>query len=83
MIWLERIKSFLNTHEEWHTAVIGFCDGFFPFGAKYEPSSKAQSKDKKSLREAIESEYHYYVSARVVGFIVWVFFAYGIYRLVT
>ena len=73
-VWIERIKSFLNTHEEWHTAVIGFCDGFFPFKARYEPSKK--------IREDIESEIHYYVSARVVGFIAWVFFAYGIYRMV-
>jgi hypothetical protein len=82
MIWWECIKSFLSTHGEWHTAVIGFCDGFFPFKPRYEPSSKP-SKDEKSLKETIESEYHYYVSFRVVGFIAWVFFAYGIYRLVT
>ena len=74
-IWLERIKSFLSTHDEWHVSIIGFCDGFFPFKAKYEPS--------KELKKAIEDENHYYVSARVFGFIAWVFFAYGIYRLVT
>ena len=73
-VWLERIKSFLNTHEEWHTAVIGFCDGFFPFGCKYEPS--------KELKKAIENEIHYYKSARVFGFVCWVFYAYGIYRMV-
>ena len=73
-VWFERIKSFLSTHEEWHTAIIGFCDGFYPFGDNHGIS--------KELEEAIKKEKHYYKWFRISGFVAWVFFAYGIYRMV-
>ena len=67
-------KEFLNTHQEWHALIEGFCDGFFPLGIKYKPS--------KALQEDIESEHHYYNPARIAGIVSFVLFVVGIYKLV-
>ena len=67
-------KEFLSTHEEWHSLVEGFCDGFFPFGNKYQPS--------KELKQAIEGEHHYYRSGFIVGVIAAVWFWIGVYKAV-
>jgi hypothetical protein len=69
------IKNFINTANEWHAAVEGFCDVFFPFVKPYKPSD--------NLKKAIEDEHHYYNFGRVVGFIAWVWFWIGVYKVVT
>lgn len=69
------LYTFLSTPEEWHAFIEGFCDVFFPFVMRYHPS--------KDLREAIECEHHYYNFGRVVGFIALVWFAIGIYKVLT
>jgi hypothetical protein len=74
-IWLERLKTFLNTADEWHAFIEGFCDIFFPFNKGYEPSNE--------LKKAIQGEHHYYNGGRVVGFIAWVWFWIGIWKVVT
>jgi len=69
------IHTFIDTPAEWHALVEGFCDVFFPFVKRYQPS--------KALKEAIESEHHYYNFGRVLGFIAWVWFWVGVYKVVT
>ena len=60
------IHTFMNTFAEWHAFVEGFSESFCFWRANYEPS--------KELLEALESEHHYYVFGRVVGFILLVVF---------
>ena len=55
------IKEFMNTYQEWHAFVEGFCETFCFWRANYEPS--------KELLKHLKSEHHYYVFGRVVGFI--------------
>lgn len=70
-----KLKQFLSDYKEWHALVEGLCDGFLPFNNRYEPS--------KTLKEDIQNEHHYYRTGVVLGFIAFVFFGYGIYRMVT
>ena len=72
-IWLNRIKTFLNSTEEWHAFVEGFCDGFFPF-IKGEAS--------KELEKAIASEHHYYRPGVILGVIAVIWFWIGIYKVI-
>jgi hypothetical protein len=55
------LYTFLNTPQEWHTFVEGFCETFCFWRANYDPS--------EGLLEALKSEHHYYAFGRVVGFI--------------
>jgi len=66
--------DFMNTHEEWHAFVEGFCETFCPWRARYEPSDE--------LIEALKSEHHYYVFGRVVGFALLVLFGLFVVRKV-
>lgn len=59
-MWLNP-KEFLNTYQEWHAFVEGFCESFCFWRANYEPS--------KELLKALRSEHHYYAFGRAVGFI--------------
>lgn len=68
------LSNFMDKTEEWHALIEGFCDGFFPFGHRYEPS--------KALKTDIEGEHHYYRPGVVLGVVVAVFFWLFIYRLV-
>ena len=71
------IKEFMNTYQEFHAAVEGFCRGFlfiFPWLDKYKPSEQ--------LIEDIQKEHHYYVPGIVFGLICFVLFGIGIYKLV-
>ena len=73
-IWLNRIKTFLNSTEEWHAFAEGVCDGFCPLGGKYKPS--------KELQKVIESEHHYYRPGFILGFIAFIWFAFAVYKAV-
>lgn len=71
-------SEFMNTYEEFHAAVEGFCDGFLfiiPWlRNKYKPS--------KQLALDICSEHHYYAPGVVFGLICFVLFCAGVYELV-
>jgi len=54
-------REFLNTHQEWHALVEGFCETFCFWRANYEPS--------KELLKDLKSEHHYYATGRAVGFL--------------
>jgi len=58
--WFD-IHNFLDTHQEWHALVEGFCETFCFWRANYEPS--------KELLKDLKSEHHYYAFGRVLGFI--------------
>ena len=70
-------NEFMNTYEEFHAAVEGLCRGFlviFPWLDKYKPSEQ--------LIKDIQGEHHYYIPGVVFGFILFVLFSIGIYKLV-
>ena len=72
------IKTFMNTPQEWHAAVEGFCDGFlliFPWVSKHKPNEE--------LTKAICGEHHYYSPGLVLGVMCLILFSIGIYTLVT
>jgi len=69
-----KFREFLSTYQEWHALVEGFCDGFFPFINKYQPS--------KELKEAIEGEHHYYRPGVILGVIAVVIFWVIIYKVI-
>ena len=54
-------KTFLNTHQEWHAYLIGFCVGFCPWIPELIQSA--------NLRKLIKGEEHYFVAGAVPGFI--------------
>ena len=70
--------AFMDTYEEWHAAVEGYCDGFlllFPWlRNKYKPNEQ--------LTKDIQNEHHYYIPGVVFGFICFVLFSVGISKLV-
>ena len=74
---LDWLKEFMNTYQEFHAAVEGFCEGFliiFPWLNRYKPNEEL-SKD-------ISDEHHYYAPGIVFGVICFVLFGVGIYKLV-
>ena len=60
--WLH-INSFLDTHQEWHALVNGFCEVLCPWPPRHRPSPE-NKKD-------IEDEYHYYMWGRTLGILGW------------
>ena len=61
--WLN-IKEFMNTHQEWHAFVEGFCETFCFRRANYEPS--------RELLKDLKSEHHYYMAGRALAMLAWV-----------
>ena len=61
------IRHFLDTHQEWHALVIGFCEVLCPWPARYQPSEK--------LLNDLKGEHHYYVFGRAMGVIAWLIIA--------
>ena len=64
-------KEFLNTYQEWHALVFGFCETMCPG----EPRHPGMSDE---LAKQIEDESHYYRSGRVIGYIARVLFIAGV-----
>ena len=61
------ICTFMNTVEEWHSFVIGLCEGFCFWKPRIEPRKLAY----------LQGEWHYYVFGRAIGFLalVWLIVA--------
>jgi len=70
----KRIKTFMNTPDEWHTTVIGIGEGFCPWQPRYEPGEDVENMIKK--------EYHYYIFGTAVGFACLIFALAGAVALV-
>jgi len=58
------LREFLNTGDEFHTAVIGYCEVMCPY-----PPVIACSE---AVKEVAGKEYHYYAFGRAMGLISWV-----------
>ncbi|HUV45884.1 MAG TPA: hypothetical protein VMW45_02320 [Dehalococcoidia bacterium] len=68
------IHTFMDTPEEWHSFVIGFCEVMCP----WRPFVKPQGD---SL-DYIQGEYHYYAFGRAVGFLALAGLVTGIIKVV-
>ena len=60
-----RFSAFLDTCEEWHAFVNGFCEVLCP----WTPRCHCERS------EAIAAEYHYYQFGRAIGVITWLIIA--------
>lgn len=63
--------TFLNTWDEWHAFVIGWCEVIYPF----------RSSRRYYLSTILLTEYHYYVFGRAIGMLTWLAIGIGIWRL--
>ena len=63
--WLN-LNNFLDTPEEWHALVIGFCE-VLCLGTHKQPMPS------KEL-EYIKGEWHYYMFGRALGVLCWIGF---------
>ncbi len=59
-----RIHAFLDTYQEWHALVEGFCEVICPWPAR-RPISEQLTRD-------IADEHHYYMLGRALGILAWV-----------
>jgi len=59
------IHTFLNTPEEWHSAVIGAGEAYCPWDRRIKPSS--------GVKNMVKKEYWYYVAGAAVGFALLIF----------
>ena len=66
------ICTFMNTIEEWHSFVIGFCEIMCPWKSGIKPTEL----------DYLQGEYHYYMFGRVIGFIALMGFMIGIIKAV-
>ncbi len=61
-VWVERLRSFMNEHQEWHAFVIGWADG---------ASCRKTDWSKMNLyygdKEQIGREFHYYKFGLPIG----------------
>ena len=70
-----RFSHCLDTIEEWHALVQGFCETFCP----WEPRRPFISED---LATEIRDNHHYYTAGRVLGFASLVLFSILVVALV-
>jgi hypothetical protein len=59
-----QLSHFLDTIEEWHALVQGFCEVLCP----WPPRHKLMDEE---LADEIRTEHHYYVGGRALGVIAW------------
>jgi hypothetical protein len=60
----EGLKTFIDTCEEWHAVVEGFCEVICPWPARYHPSHQ--------LLNDLRAEHHYYMFGRALGILGWI-----------
>ena len=61
------IHAFLDTYQEWHAFVEGFCEVLCPWPARYKPSEE--------LLNDLRGDHHYYMFGRAIGVIAWLIIA--------
>jgi len=61
------VRHFLDTPEEWHALVNGFCEVLCPWPSRYRPSGE--------LLNDLKGDHHYYVFGRAMGVIAWLIIA--------
>jgi hypothetical protein len=67
-------SNFMDTCQEWHAFVEGFCEVLCPWPPRYEISEE--------LEETVETEHHYYVFGRVLGFMALIGFVAMIIKMI-
>lgn len=67
-------KTFLNTHQEWHSFLIGFFEVLCPWRPRIPILLPSY--------QAVSGEYHYYMAGRGVGFPVLLLILIGIAKLI-
>jgi len=68
------LNNVMNTPEEWHAFVVGFCEALCPWHARVWMSGDR-------LNELL-AEYHYYMAGRGLGFVALVFVLLGIAKFI-
>lgn len=68
------LHHFLDTYQEWHAFVNGFCEVLCPWPPRHK-SMHAGLWVPKELRKQIASDYHYYMFGRAIGVIAWLIIA--------
>ena len=58
-----RLSAFLDSYQEWHALVEGFCEVLCPWPARHRLSGQ--------LLEDLKKDHHYYVFGRALGVIAW------------
>jgi hypothetical protein len=56
-------ENFMDTYQEWHALVVGFCEVLCPWPPRHKPSPENE-KD-------IADEYPYYMWGRSLGIAAW------------
>jgi hypothetical protein len=62
-----RLSAFLDTYQEWHALVEGFCEVLCPWPARHKLSRK--------LSNDLRGDHHYYAFGRALGVIAWIIIA--------
>lgn len=62
-VQIKCLWSFLDTAEEWHSFVVGFCEVMCPWA----PRLKYPKKELKYIK----GEWHYYLLGRSMGMLLW------------
>jgi len=61
------IKEFMNTCQEWHAFVEGFCEVLCPWPARHQLTGQ--------LLDDLQADHHYYAFGRAMGVIAWLIIA--------
>jgi hypothetical protein len=59
-----KLSTFIDTYQEWHALVIGFCEVLAPWPARHPMLGEEGS-------QALRDEHHYYQFGRVIGMLAW------------
>jgi hypothetical protein len=57
-------RTFIDTYDEWHALVIGFCEVIAPWHPNYYTIDA-------ELNHALSAEHHYYMFGRALGVLAW------------
>jgi hypothetical protein len=60
-------SAFIDTYQEWHAFVEGFCEVLCPWPSRYQLSQE--------LLKELRAEHHYYAFGRALGVIAWLIIA--------
>lgn len=67
-------KTFLDTPQEWHALVVGFCEVLCPWPPRTWAAATALN--------LLLSEYHYYMTGRGLGFLALVVILTGLAKFI-
>ena len=56
-------RNFLDTYQEWHALVEGFCEVMCPWPARHPLTGQ--------LLDDLQADHHYYMFGRALGILAW------------